>query len=94
MTPEQSLKNQTALSIYKVSITRYIRSRLSLLGWQYSHLAAALEDHGVYLTPENLRNKVSRGTLAADLLILLMDVLGDEQTYTDINHLVASLKKE
>lgn len=75
MDRSQSINNKAVLQPYKTAISRYFRSLLALKGVTYPELSEKLESRGIILTPENLRNKVSRGLLSADLFIFLIDLL-------------------
>jgi hypothetical protein len=75
MDPEQSIKNRLALEPYKLATTRYIRSAMARKGIKYNELAVSLAQKGVVMTPANLRSKVSKGMLAADLLVAIIEVL-------------------
>lgn len=46
---------------------------------EYTHICQELERLGIIYTPENLRNKVSRGMFSADLLVALLKVLEPEE---------------
>jgi hypothetical protein len=75
MDPEQSIKKRLALEPYKLATTRYIRSAMARKGTKYNELAASLAQMGIVMTPANLRSKISKGMLAADLLAAIIDVL-------------------
>jgi hypothetical protein len=75
MDPEQSIKNRLALEPYKLATTRYLRSTMALKGIKYNELSESLAQRGIEMTPANLRSKVSKGMLAADLLAAIVDVL-------------------
>lgn len=78
MNQDQSLKNRQTLSPYKQAITRYIRAALALKGMKYDDLSVSLAKNGVIMTPENLRSKTHKGMFSADLLVIIIDVLGVE----------------
>jgi hypothetical protein len=75
MDPEQSIKNRLALEPYKLATTRYLRATMARKGIKYNELATSLTQRGIVMTPANLRSKVSKGMLAADLLAAIVDVL-------------------
>lgn len=75
MNPDTSVLNRQQLQPYRNSITRYLRSALKLKGYTYQDLAKALLEEGVDIKEENLRNKFSRGTISADLLLLILRIL-------------------
>ncbi|ASP37772.1 hypothetical protein CHH28_03375 [Bacterioplanes sanyensis] len=75
MKPEQSAQNKRNLAQYRMAISRFIRSAMILKNKRYEDLAAELELRGIVLTSENLRSKVSKGAFAADLLLVIVDIL-------------------
>lgn len=85
MKENESLQNKTALSPYKSAIARYIRSSMVLHDVKYDDLVEELAVRGITLTASNLRNKVSKGLFAADMLVVLIEILGvEEQALADI----------
>jgi hypothetical protein len=79
MDQNQSVKNRKAMTPYKQTIARYIRSAMMLKGLKYNDLADKLEQRGLLMTPENLRSKVSKGMFSADLFVAIIEVLNVEQ---------------
>lgn len=77
---DTSVQNRERLQPYRNSITRYLRSALKLKNYTYQDLSAALLREGVDIKEENLRNKFSRGTLAGDLLLLILKILSVQDT--------------
>lgn len=80
MKHEQSLSNKEALTPYKNSISRYIRSVMVLKAVKYEDLVFQLTERGVVLTADNLRSKVSKGMFSADLLVAILECLGVEES--------------
>lgn len=76
MRPEQSAHNKRNLALYRTAISRFIRSAMILNNTRYEDLAAELELRGIVLTSDNLRSKVSKGAFAADLFLVIIDILG------------------
>ncbi len=56
-------------------VTRLIRSEMSLQGVKYQALSERLAALGIAQTPDNLRNKINKGILGADLFIAILMVL-------------------
>lgn len=56
-------------------VTRIIRSEMSLQGVKYQALSERLAALDIEQTPENLRNKVNKGILGADLFLAILTVL-------------------
>lgn len=95
MSQTHSVQNKSALKPYKTAISRYFRSALALQGVTYLHLSERLARRGIVLTPENLRNKVARGLIPADLLIVMIEELNDrEQALNAISRVAHSLLKD
>ncbi|VUD58601.1 hypothetical protein TDB9533_02464 [Thalassocella blandensis] len=80
MNQDTSVLNRQSLQPYRNSITRYLRSALKLKGYTYLDLSTALAKKGVDIKEENLRNKFSRGTIAGDLLLLIIQILDDQDS--------------
>ncbi|BFM48999.1 DUF6471 domain-containing protein [Marinomonas sp. THO17] len=80
MSQDQNIKNRQVLSPYKLAITRYIRSSLALKGMKYEDLSVELSKKGITMTAENLRSKTHKGMFSADLFIVIIDVLGIDDT--------------
>ena len=80
MKESESLKNKEALQPYKSAIARYIRSSMVLHDVKYDDLVDKLTERGMVLTASNLRNKVSKGLFSADMLVILIEILGVEET--------------
>ncbi len=79
MDQNQSVKNRKAMTPYKQTIARYIRSAMMLKGLKYNDLAERLAEQGLVMTAENLRSKVSKGMFSADLFVAIIEVLNVEQ---------------
>lgn len=77
MSQSQGMNNRAALKPFRAAVSRYFRSVMVLKAMSYQQLSDALAQRGVELTPENLRNKVSRGLIPVDLFILLLEILGE-----------------
>lgn len=80
MNQDTSVQNRQSLQAYRNSITRYLRSALKLKGYTYQDLSTELAQRGVDIKEENLRNKFSRGTIAGDLLLLIIQILDDRDS--------------
>ena len=60
---------------WRMVVQRIIRSEMSLRGVKYQGLSDKLAEIGVSQTADNLRNKVNKGILGADLLLQILYVL-------------------
>ncbi len=60
-------------------VSRLVKSEMSKRKVRYDELSKRLADHGTVQTADNLRNKVNRGIMGADLLLQIMYVLNLQQ---------------
>ena len=69
-------------------VSRLLKSEMSKRKLKYEDLSRALAEEGVIQTADNLRNKINRGILGADLLVQLLVVLNvksvERQTLIEI----------
>jgi Domain of unknown function (DUF6471) len=69
-------------------VSRLLKSEMSKRKLKYEDLSRALAEEGVIQTADNLRNKINRGILGADLLVQLLVVLNvknvERQTLVEI----------
>lgn len=75
MGQEASVLNRNTLTPYRKALSLYLRSTLKMRDFTYKDLVVSLADKGVQLDETNLRNKFSRGAIAGDLLLLILDIL-------------------
>lgn len=60
---------------WRLVVQRLIKSEMSLKGVRYQELSDKLLEIGISQSADNLRNKVNKGILGADLLLQIMYVL-------------------
>lgn len=60
---------------WRLVVQRLIKSEMSLKGVRYQDLSEKLAEIGIQQSADNLRNKVNKGILGADLLLQLMFVM-------------------
>lgn len=60
-------------------VSRLIRSEMTKRKLKYEDLSQRLAAHGTQQTSANLRNKINRGILGADLLLQILMVLELQQ---------------
>ncbi|RZA09085.1 MAG: hypothetical protein EOO68_01225 [Moraxellaceae bacterium] len=69
-------------------VSRLLKSEMSKRKLKYEDLSRALAEEGVIQTADNLRNKINRGILGADLFVQLLVVLNvkslERQTLVEI----------
>lgn len=75
-------------------VQRLIKAEMSLKGVKYQDLSDKLATIGVKQSADNLRNKVNKGILGADLLLQLVYVLDtkrcDKTSISEILHNIAN----
>jgi len=64
---------------YRELISRIVKSEMSKRKIRYEDLSLLLADLGTIQTSANLRNKINRGIMGADLFIQLIIVLNVKQ---------------
>ena len=66
---------QGAKNAWRQTVARVVKSEMSVRGVKYQALSQRLEEIGVEQSADNLRNKVNKGIMGADLLLLILYVL-------------------
>lgn len=64
-------------------VSRLVKSEMTVRGVKYQTLSARLEEIGVSQTADNLRNKVNKGIMGADLLLQILSVLNARPISSD-----------
>lgn len=73
---ELTSKDQTNVSVdWRQLVQRLLKAEMSKRGVKYQDLSTRLTNIGVNQSADNLRNKVNKGILGADLLLQIMYVL-------------------
>ena len=65
----------SAKNNWRQVVARIVKSEMSVRGVKYQGLSERLAEIGVEQTADNLRNKVSKGIMGADLFLQIMQVL-------------------
>ena len=65
----------SAKNAWREAVARLVKSEMSVRGVKYQGLSARLADIGVQQSADNLRNKVNKGIMGADLLVQILYVL-------------------
>lgn len=60
---------------WRQAVQRIVRSEMSIRGVKYQSLSDRLAEIGIVQSADNLRNKVNKGILGADLLLQILFVL-------------------
>lgn len=60
---------------WRLTVQRLVKSEMSIRGVKYQTLSQRLADIGVEQSADNLRNKVNKGIMGADLLLQILYVL-------------------
>ncbi|MCG7648597.1 MULTISPECIES: DUF6471 domain-containing protein [Alteromonas] len=66
---------QGAKNAWRQTVARVVKSEMSVRGVKYQALSQRLEEIGVEQSADNLRNKVNKGIMGADLLLQILYVL-------------------
>ena len=78
---------------WRMVVQRLIKSEMTLKGIKYQELSEKLAEIGVTQTADNLRNKVNKGILGADLLVQLMFVMDVKRVERDrIKEIIKNLQ--
>ena len=65
----------SAKNAWRQTVARLVKSEMSVRGVKYQALSQRLADIGVEQSADNLRNKVNKGFMGADLLVQILYVL-------------------
>lgn len=69
------MKNLSKSADWRQVVQRILKAEMSKRGTKYQDLSDRLNTIGVNQSADNLRNKVNKGILGADLLLQIMYVL-------------------
>lgn len=73
-------------------VQRFLKAELSKKGIKYQDLSEKLAAVGVHQSADNLRNKVNKGILGADLLLQIVFVLNIKHIrYEDIEDMLQDI---
>lgn len=79
-------------AVWRELVSRLIRSEMTKRKLRYEDLSQRLAQQGIIQTADNLRNKINRGIMGADLLLQLIFVLDvrsiDKSTLSDLLHTI------
>ncbi len=64
-------------------VQRVVKSEMSMRGVKYQGLSERLAEIGIDQSADNLRNKINKGIMGADLLLQVMMVLNARPLSTD-----------
>lgn len=85
----QSTSNQ-----WRSAIQRLIKAEMSRRDVKYQELSDRLATIGTQQTADNLRNKVNKGILGADLLLQIMSVLNVKTlNFDELNEILADIQQ-
>ncbi|MGK0503248.1 MAG: hypothetical protein ACJARF_002020 [Alteromonadaceae bacterium] len=65
----------SAKNAWRQTVARLVKSEMSVRGVKYQALSQRLADISVEQSADNLRNKVNKGIMGADLLVQILYVL-------------------
>ncbi|MBT0585715.1 DUF6471 domain-containing protein [Alteromonas oceanisediminis] len=74
-------------------VQRVVKTEMSRRDIRYQELSERLAAIGVMQSADNLRNKVNKGILGADLLLQMLSVLNVKQlSFDDIHEMLADVE--
>lgn len=80
--------------MWREAVSRIIKSEMSARGVKYQDLSMRLETMGIKQSADNLRNKINKGILGADLLVQLLVCLDSPQLDMQrVKDILADIKK-
>ena len=80
---------------WRLVVQRLIKSEMSLKGVRYQELSDKLAELGISQSADNLRNKVNKGILGADLLLQIMVVMDIKKIERDrLKDIANTLQKD
>lgn len=80
---------------WRQAVARLVKSEMSMRGFKYQTLSERLAEIGVEQSADNLRNKVNKGIMGADLFLQIMMVLNARPlTMQAIEDILTDLKAE
>ena len=65
----------SAKNAWRQTVARLVKAEMSVRGVKYQALSMRLADIGIEQSADNLRNKVNKGIMGADLLVQILYVL-------------------
>ena len=84
---------QPKASDWRNLVQRVLKTELSKKGVKYQDLSDKLKAVGVAQSADNLRNKINKGILGADLLLQIMFVLNIKQIrHEDISEMLSDIE--
>ena len=85
--------SSTATKVWRNTVQRLLKTEMSRHDVRYQELSERLAAIGVEQSADNLRNKVNKGILGADLLLQIMSVLNVKSlSMADIDEIVVDVK--
>jgi hypothetical protein len=77
---------------WRMLVQRLLKTELSKKGVKYQDLSEKLATIGIQQSADNLRNKVNKGILGADLMLQIIFVLNIKQIrHEDINEMLQDI---
>ena len=82
----------TGKNKWREVVVRLVKSEMSMRGVKYQGLSDRLAEIGVKQSADNLRNKVNKGIMGADLFLQIMHVLNSRPvSIADIQNILEEL---
>jgi hypothetical protein len=87
-------KLQAGGFMWRESVSRLVKSEMSAKGVKYQDLSTRLAALGVQQSADNLRNKINKGILGADLLLQILVSLNVASLQTQkVKEILEDIKK-
>ena len=82
-------------SKWRQAVQRIVKSEMSVRGVKYQGLSDRLAEMGIEQSADNLRNKVNKGIMGADLLLQILMVLNARPlTMENLVEILTDLERE
>ena len=75
MKVENSVKNKNTMVPIKAALARFIKAEMAKKSFKYKDLQDKLKAQEIDLSEANLRGKINKGLIPADLLIMILVAL-------------------
>jgi len=80
---------------WRLLVQRLLKAQMSVRGVKYQQLSERLAQIGIEQSADNLRNKVNKGIMGADLLLQILMVLNVRSVVmTDLQEILADLEDQ
>lgn len=93
MKVENSVNNRNIMVPVKTALSRFVKAEMAKKGFKYKDLQEKIRSQNIELSEANLRGKINKGLIPADLLIMILIALDVEVlNVSDLMKLTASVE--